>query len=62
MKGDSSGSIINISSIDGLGSKNGLISYSASKFAIRGMTKSAALGLGQPGIRVNSIRPGGVNT
>jgi 3alpha(or 20beta)-hydroxysteroid dehydrogenase len=62
MKGAGGGSIINISSIDGLGSKNGLISYSASKFAIRGMTKSAALELGQHGIRVNSIHPGGVNT
>jgi 3alpha(or 20beta)-hydroxysteroid dehydrogenase len=56
------GSIINISSIDGLGSKNGLISYTASKFAIRGMTKTAALELGRHGIRVNSIHPGGVNT
>ena len=40
------GSIINVSSIDGLGSKNSLIAYSASKFAIRGMTKTAALELG----------------
>ena len=56
------GSIVNISSIDGLGSKNGLISYTASKFAIRGMTKTAALELGRRGIRVNSIHPGGINT
>jgi 3alpha(or 20beta)-hydroxysteroid dehydrogenase len=56
------GSIVNVSSIDGLGSKNGLISYSASKFAIRGMTKTAALELGRFGIRVNSIHPGGINT
>src|SRR3954451_15988405 len=56
------GSIVNISSVDGLGSKNGLISYTASKFAIRGMTKTAALELGRRGIRVNSIHPGGVNT
>jgi 3alpha(or 20beta)-hydroxysteroid dehydrogenase len=62
MKDTGTGSIINISSIDGVGSKNGLISYSASKFAIRGMTKTAALELGRFGIRVNSIHPGGVNT
>jgi 3alpha(or 20beta)-hydroxysteroid dehydrogenase len=62
MRAAGGGSIINISSIDGLGSKNGLISYSASKFAIRGMTKTAALELGQYGIRVNSIHPGGINT
>jgi 3alpha(or 20beta)-hydroxysteroid dehydrogenase len=62
MRASLGGSIINISSIDGLGSKNGLISYTASKFAIRGMTKTAALELGQYGIRVNSIHPGGINT
>jgi len=62
MKAAGVGSIINISSIDGIGSKNGLVSYTASKFAIRGMTKTAALELGRFGIRVNSIHPGGVNT
>ena len=46
----------------GKGSKNGLISYTASKFAIRGMTKTAAIEWGRFGIRVNSIHPGGVNT
>ena len=56
------GSIINVSSIDGLGSKNSLIAYTSSKFAIRGMTKTAALELGVHGIRANSIHPGGVNT
>ena len=62
MKATGGGSIINISSIDGIGSKNGLVSYTASKFAIRGMTKTAALELGRFGIRVNSIHPGGINT
>ncbi len=56
------GSIVNISSIDGLQSKNGLISYTASKSAIRGMTKTAAIEWGRFDIRVNSIHPGGVNT
>ncbi len=62
MRETGGGSIVNISSIDGMGSKNGLISYTASKFAIRGMTKTAAMEWGQYGIRVNSIHPGGVNT
>lgn len=56
------GSIINISSIDGIGSKNSLVAYSSSKGAIRSMTKTAALELGQHGIRVNSVHPGGVFT
>lgn len=55
------GSIINISSAQGMLSANGLSVYSATKWAIRGLTKSAALELG-PKIRVNSIHPGGANT
>lgn len=62
MKAAGVGSIINVSSIDGLQSKNGLIAYSASKWAVRGMTKSAAIELGQHGIRVNSVHPGGIKT
>jgi 3alpha(or 20beta)-hydroxysteroid dehydrogenase len=62
MKDSGGGSIVNISSIDGIGSKNGLVSYTASKFAIRGMTKTAAMEWGRFGIRVNSVHPGGVNT
>ena len=62
MRDSGGGSIVNISSIDGIGSKNGLISYTASKFAIRGMTKTAAMEWGRFGIRVNSVHPGGVNT
>jgi 3alpha(or 20beta)-hydroxysteroid dehydrogenase len=56
------GSIINISSIDGIGSKNSLVAYSSSKGAVRSMTKTASLELGQFGIRVNSVHPGGVFT
>jgi 3alpha(or 20beta)-hydroxysteroid dehydrogenase len=62
MKAAGGGSIVNVSSIDGIGSKNGVVAYTSSKFAIRGMTKTAALELGRFGIRVNSIHPGGVNT
>jgi 3alpha(or 20beta)-hydroxysteroid dehydrogenase len=40
----------------------GLVGYVSSKFAIRGMTKTAALELGRLGIRVNAICPGGMDT
>jgi 3alpha(or 20beta)-hydroxysteroid dehydrogenase len=56
------GSIVNISSIEGFTGAAGLTAYSASKFAIRGMTKAAARELGPAGIRVNSVHPGGVIT
>ena len=56
------GSIVNISSIEGFTGAAGLSAYSASKFAVRGMTKAAAQELGQFGIRVNSVHPGGVLT
>lgn len=56
------GSIINISSTNGLAGYGGTVAYTASKFAVRGMTKNAALELGKHGIRANSIHPGGVDT
>jgi 3alpha(or 20beta)-hydroxysteroid dehydrogenase len=56
------GSIVNISSIEGFTGAAGLSAYSASKFAVRGMTKAAAQELGRLGIRVNSVHPGGVLT
>jgi len=56
------GSIVNISSIEGFTGAAGLSAYSASKFAVRGMTKVAAQELGPFGIRVNSVHPGGVLT
>ena len=56
------GSIVNISSTAGLEALFGLVSYCASKFAIRGMTKVAALEFGVDNIRVNSVHPGGTNT
>lgn len=54
------GSIINMSSADGISGANALSAYCASKFAVRGFTKSCALELGPRGIRVNSIHPGGI--
>ena len=57
-----SGSIINISSIAGLRGSGGAFAYGASKWAVRGMTKSAAQELSPHGIRVNSIHPGIIET
>jgi 3alpha(or 20beta)-hydroxysteroid dehydrogenase len=62
MKAAGGGSIVNISSIEGFTGAAGLSAYSASKFAVRGMTKAAASELGRFGIRVNSVHPGGVLT
>ena len=56
------GSIVNISSTAGLRGVTKCIGYSASKWAVRGMTKTAAIELGQYGIRVNSVHPGVINT
>ncbi len=56
------GAIVNIASIDGLVGVANMTSYSASKFAVTGMTRSAALELGPLGIRVNSIHPGVIDS
>jgi 3alpha(or 20beta)-hydroxysteroid dehydrogenase len=56
------GSILNVSSIDGLVGMDHIIAYVASKWAVRGMTKTAARELAPRGIRVNSIHPGFVLT
>lgn len=62
MKRAGRGVIVNISSVDGLRGVNGLSAYSASKWAVRGLTKSLAYELGPSGIRVCSVHPGGVDT
>jgi 3alpha(or 20beta)-hydroxysteroid dehydrogenase len=62
MKAAGRGSIVNTSSTSGFIGTVGLSAYTASKFAVRGMTKVAAMELGHNGIRVNSVHPGGVDT
>jgi 3alpha(or 20beta)-hydroxysteroid dehydrogenase len=56
------GSIVNVSSTGGLNGPPDVIAYVASKWAVRGMTKSAAVELGPHNIRVNSVHPGPVDT
>lgn len=56
------GSIVNISSIAGMAGFPGFFGYVATKWAIRGMTKAAALELARDEIRVNSVHPGVIET
>jgi len=56
------GAIVNLSSAAGLVARPGAFAYSATKWAVRGMTKAAAAELGPLGIRVNSIHPGIIET
>jgi 3alpha(or 20beta)-hydroxysteroid dehydrogenase len=62
MRKNGGGSIVNASSIEGLAGMAFCTGYAATKFAIRGMTKSAAMELGPKGIRVNSVHPGMIDT
>ena len=62
MAGAGGGSIVNISSTAGLQGLPYLGAYVASKWAVRGLSKTAAIDLGHKNIRVNSVHPGGIDT
>ena len=62
MERSGGGSIVNISSVAGLRGSPGAIAYSATKWALRGMTKAAAIDLAPRNIRVNSVHPGPIDT
>jgi 3alpha(or 20beta)-hydroxysteroid dehydrogenase len=62
MERSGGGSIVNVSSVAGLRGSPGAIAYSATKWALRGMTKAAAVDLAPRRVRVNSIHPGPIDT
>lgn len=62
MRASGGGSIVNVSSTAGFVGGVNLSAYSASKFAIRGMTRSVAAEVGRYGVRVNAVHPGAIAT
>src|SRR5260370_22056701 len=62
MERSGGGSIVNISSVAGLRGSPGAFAYSATKWALRGMTKAAAIDLAPRRIRVSSVQPGSIDT
>jgi len=57
MRATGGGSIVNVASVDALRGQNGIVAYASSKWAVRGITRVAALELGRFGIRVNTVCP-----
>jgi 3alpha(or 20beta)-hydroxysteroid dehydrogenase len=61
MRARGGGSIVNVSSFAGFMGVTGQASYSSMKWAVRGLTRTAAIELGPDNIRVNSVHPGSIN-
>lgn len=62
MRRKGAGSIVSVNSIAGLSGTPGLAAYGASKWALRGLTRTAAMEFARDNIRVNSVHPGIVET
>jgi 3alpha(or 20beta)-hydroxysteroid dehydrogenase len=62
MQARGGGSIVNFSSPQGIEGRHGMSAYTASKFGVRGLTRTAAIELGEHGIRVNAVVPGPTRT
>jgi 3alpha(or 20beta)-hydroxysteroid dehydrogenase len=62
MKAQGSGAIVNVSSVNGLRGANRMSAYDASKWGLRGLTKSLAIELAPFGIRLNTVHPGAIDT
>jgi 3alpha(or 20beta)-hydroxysteroid dehydrogenase len=62
MRDQGGGAVVNLSSPQGLEGREGMSAYTASKFGVRGLTRTAAIELGPDGIRVNCVVPGPTRT
>jgi len=62
MRARGGGSIVNFSSVQGLEGREGMSAYTAAKFGVRGLTKTAAIEFGPHSIRVNTLYPGPTKT
>ncbi len=62
MQGNGSGAIVNVSSLAGSRGLPGHTAYGAAKWALRGISRTAAVELGPLGIRVNAVLPGPIDT
>ena len=61
-KAQGSGAIVNAASVGGIRAVPNLVAYVASKHAVAGMTKQAAIEYGEFGVRVNAVAPGAILT